>query len=251
MSSRKHESAARGQDRVTRAKFGNAARPKCRVGSSQCFPTQKRPITGPPMEIAESPASEADQARDFWRQQPSNDYYRSFQPQTLLLINRIPRLRAKSVLELGANVGRNIHWIERALPGVSIEGIEVNPEHVAEGRSRFNLGERLWLGDDRSLEGLPNDYVDVIFTVSVLDHIPDVRQCLLNMIRISRLRVILIELVLSQHGRISDPSGVDFTYSHNLSDLVEEMGISVASHIKCPLGEGILEHYETLELLPI
>jgi hypothetical protein len=86
--------------------------------------------------------------------------------------------------------------------------------------------------------------------VSVLDHIPDVRQCVLNMLRISRLRVILIELVLPQHGRISDPSGVDFTYSHDLSALVEEMGISVASHLTCPLGDGILENYETLELLP-
>lgn len=202
------------------------------------------------MDTADSPELEADQARDFWRQSPSNDYYRTFQPQTLLLINRIARLRAKRVLELGANVGRNIYWIERALPEVAVEGIEVNPDHVVEGRDRFNLGDRLWLGDDRSLEGLPDDYVDVTFTVSVLDHIPDVRQCVLNMIRISRLRVILIELVLPQRGRISDPSGVDFTYSHDLSALVEEMGISVASHVTCPLGDGILEHYETLELLP-
>jgi SAM-dependent methyltransferase len=202
------------------------------------------------MGITEPPGPEADQARDFWRLQPSNDYYRSFQPQTLLLINRVARLRANSVLELGANVGRNIHWIERTLPGVTVEGIEVNPDHIEEGRRRFNLGERLWLGDDRSLEGLPEDYVDVTFTVSVLDHIPDVRQCLLNMVRISRLRVILIELVLSEHGRINDPSGVDFTYSHALFDLAEEMGITVASRVKCPLGEGILEHYETLELLP-
>ena len=83
---------------------------------------------------------------------------------------------------------------------MSVEGIEVNPDHLAEGRSRFKLGERLWLGDDRSLRQLPDDYVDVAFTVSVLDHIPDVRQCLLNMMRISRLRVIVIELALPQQG---------------------------------------------------
>ena len=69
------------------------------------------------MEIAESPQSEAVQARNFWRQQPSNDYYRSFQPQTLLLINRIAHLRAKSVLELGSESWPKKHWIERSLQG--------------------------------------------------------------------------------------------------------------------------------------
>ena len=119
---------------------------------------------------------------------------------------------------------------------MAVEGIEVNPDHVVEGRDRFNLGDRLWLGDDRSLEGLPDDYVDVTFTVSVLDHIPDVRQCVLNMIRISRLRVILIELVLPQHGRISDPSGVDYHLLARLSALVEEMGISFVSRVDLPTG---------------
>jgi SAM-dependent methyltransferase len=167
------------------------------------------------MEVAESPEPKADQARDFGRQHPSNDYDKAFQPRTLLPINRIARLRATSVLEFGANVGRNIHWIERSLSGVKVEGIEVDPDHVEEGRSRFNLGDRLWLGDDRSLQDLPDDYVDVTFTVSVLDHMPDVRQCLPNMMRISRLRVILVELALRERGPISDSSHADFSYSHD------------------------------------
>ena len=80
---------------------------------------------------------------------------------------------------------------------------------------------------------------------------PDVRQCLLNMIRISRLRVILIELVLSNAGKVGDPGVVDYSYSHDLPALAEEIGISFGVVCKdCPLGEGILEHYETVELLP-
>ncbi len=56
------------------------------------------PKSGPRAEAVEAAGTEAVRARDFWRQQPTNDYYRSFQPQTLLLIDRIARLRAKSVL---------------------------------------------------------------------------------------------------------------------------------------------------------
>ncbi len=208
------------------------------------------PKPGPRTEAAGDPGTEALRARDFWRQQPTNDYYRSFQPQTLLLIDRIARLRAKSVLELGANVGRNIHWIERSRPDVKVEGIELNPDHVAEGRRLFGLGDRLRQGDERSLTALPDNYVDITFTVSVLDHMPDVRQCLLNMMRISRLRVILIELVLSNAGKVVEPGVVDYSYSHDLPALAEELGIALVSCVKTPLGEGILEHYETVELLP-
>ncbi len=133
---------------------------------------------------------------------------------------------------------------------MKIEGIELNPDHVAEGRRLFSLGDRLREGDEGSLTVLPDNYVDVTFTVSVLDHMPDVRQCLSNMMRISRLRVILIELVLSNVGKVVEPGVVDYSYSHDLPALAEELGVALVSCVKTPLGEGILEHYETVELLP-
>lgn len=211
-------------------------------------------LSGTSWEVDESESSreqfEAAKAREFWEHEPTNEYYRNFQPQTLLVIDRIARLGAKSVLELGANVGRNIYWIQRSMPDVSVEGLEVNPAHVLEGRWRFSLGDRLQVGDDRFLQSLPDDYVDVTFTVSVLDHIPDVRQCLLHMARVSRLRVLLVELVLPRHGKIIDPRVVGYSYSHNLAALADELGLEVASRCRTPLGEGILEHYETFEILP-
>ena len=110
---------------------------------------------------------------------------------------------------------------------MKVEGIELNPDHVVEGRRRFNLGDRLWSGDERALQGLPNDHVDVTFTVSVLDHMPNVRQCLLDMMRVSRLRVLLIELVLPNVGKVIDPAVVDYSYSHDLPALADELGITL------------------------
>ena len=89
-----------------------------------------------------------------------------------------------SVLEVGANVGRNLHWIRRALPRSASRAFDVAGQNVTEGRSLFGFTpDELWVGDERSLTSLPDDYVDLVFTVSVLDHIPDVATSLAEMLR--------------------------------------------------------------------
>ena len=131
-------------------------------------------------------------------------------------------------------------------------GFDVGDQNVTEGRSRFGLSpEELWVGDERSLTSLPDDYVDLVFTVSVLDHIPDVATPLAEMLRVARLKVLLVELVLSRHGKITDPRVVvGYSYSHDYLSLVTQLPCPLSSHVKTPLGEGVLEYYETFELTP-
>ncbi len=155
------------------------------------------------------------------------------------------------MLEVGANVGRNLYWIRRAFPQVRVHGFDVAGQNVEEGRSLFGLiPEELWVGDERSLAALPDNYVDLVFTVSVLDHIPDVATTLTEMLRVATVRVILIELVLPQHGKVTDPRVVGYSYSHDYLSLIARLPCQLSSHVRTPLGEGVLEYYETFELTP-
>jgi SAM-dependent methyltransferase len=194
---------------------------------------------------------EREHARAFWRESPTNLYYRQFQPQALLLVHLLRSIGATSVLELGCNVGRNLYWIKRSVPGIRVSGLDVNPDAVAAGRDFFEFSENeLWVADDSSLAHVPTDAFDAVFTVSVLDHLPEVEDTLRQMLRIARLRVMLIELVLPRFGRIDDPRCIDCSYSHDYAAIFGRLPCELLTHAPAPLGEGILEHYQLYEARP-
>jgi len=194
---------------------------------------------------------EARRAKQFWSELPLDPYYFQFQPQTLLLIHLLQGLRAESAFELGCNVGRNVFWLARAIPGLRITGVDVNPRAIAKGREVFGLGANvISVGDESALADLPARSIDVIYTVSVLDHLPRVDTVLGEMVRVAKKRVILIELVLPKTGVIDDPRCVQCSYSHDYPSLVAALPARIASHAKTPLGPEILEHYQTLEIEP-
>ena len=67
----------------------------------------------------------------------------------------------------------------------------------------------------------------------------------------ARTRVILVELVLPHQGKVIDQRVVGYSYSHDYVSLINRFLANLSSHVRTPLGEGILEHYETFELTPI
>ena len=56
--------------------------------------------------------------------------------------------------------------------------------------------------DETFLKQQPDNRFDVIFTVSVLDHVPEPLPVLREMVRVARLGVLLLEPSLSEEGKL-------------------------------------------------
>jgi pseudaminic acid biosynthesis-associated methylase len=78
-----------------------------------------------------------------------------------------------SVLEVGANVGINLHGLRRHLgPAVKLSALEPNPSAAARLRSAQGLGlDAVIEGSATSIDA-PDDAFDLVFTNGVLIHIP-------------------------------------------------------------------------------
>lgn len=75
--------------------------------------------------------------------------------------------RVGSVLELGANIGLNLHAIRALLPDAALSAVEINPAAVAELR----LIPRLRVHHASILEFAPDEPHDLVFVKGVLIHL--------------------------------------------------------------------------------
>lgn len=106
----------------------------------------------------------------------------------------------RSVLEFGCNAGRNLVAIRDRDPEPLLLGLDINADAVAHGRARFGLNLRV--ADEGALSALRDGQVDVAFTISVLDHIPDPLPILRDLVRVSRLGVVLLEPYVGREGKV-------------------------------------------------
>ena len=109
-------------------------------------------------------------------------------------------LEPASVFEFGCNRGRNLVEIRKLDADIQLAGVDVNPDAVAWGRNHHALD--LQVGDENFLSGMEDQTFDVTFTLSVLDHLPDPRPVLKELIRVARKGVILLEPWLGQEGKV-------------------------------------------------
>ncbi len=105
-----------------------------------------------------------------------------------------------SIFEFGCNRGRNLVEISKLDADVRLAGIDVNADAVAWGRHRHGLDLRV--GDESLLGTMEDHAFDVTFTLSVLDHLPEPRPVLRELIRVARKGVILLEPWLGQEGKV-------------------------------------------------
>ncbi|MEZ5935283.1 MAG: methyltransferase domain-containing protein [Alphaproteobacteria bacterium] len=95
----------------------------------------------------------------------------------------------REIFEFGCAAGRNLAAIRDHLQkeGVSepaVSGVDINPESVEAGRETYGL--EIALGDEQALDHHPDGSVDLAFTVSVLDHLPDPKAALDGLLRMTR-----------------------------------------------------------------
>jgi pseudaminic acid biosynthesis-associated methylase len=83
------------------------------------------------------------------------------------------RADVSSVLEVGANVGINLHGLRHVLgPGVELTALEPNPTAAARLRDDDALGLARVIEGRADAIDAPDDAFDLVFTNGVLIHIP-------------------------------------------------------------------------------
>jgi SAM-dependent methyltransferase len=117
-------------------------------------------------------------------------------------------------------VGRNLESVRQRAPTLDLQGIDVNAAAVAFGRRerRLNLAR----ADETFFQEQAEGAFDVVFTVSVLDHLASPKPVLAEMVRVAHIAVLLLEPTLGEDGKVvrnihpSTGQGMEttpFTYS--------------------------------------
>ncbi len=152
------------------------------------------------VEPADLPAVEGQEAKRIWADRGVTNWYRDPKPYAHAFVELVRDLAPASVLEFGCNVGRNLASIAEALPDTTCVGIDVNSEAVEAGRTATGLDLRH--GDERTLAELDPESFDLVFTLSVLDHIPDIGEVCRELVRCARRHVVCVEVQLPTEGKV-------------------------------------------------
>jgi SAM-dependent methyltransferase len=166
----------------------------------------------------------------------------------------IASMKPASVLEFGCNAGRNLDQLRRRLPDARLLGVDINPMHVAKGRSHFGLDLRVadeaWLGEQ------PDDAFDVALTVSVIDHMPYPEATLRELLRVTRHHLVLFELAYDRLGKATHNLLIDgetarlrpayrYSYIHDYRQECErKLGARCVLDVQYPIGaDNLLDLY--------
>jgi len=134
-------------------------------------------------------------AQDFWS---TTDFQRKEYNQNELpfytrsLLRVIEHLQVKRVFEFGCNSGRNLDLIRRRIDRIEdASGCDINSESIEFGRDKFGLD--ITVADESIFDSMEENSVDLLFTVSVLDHIPDVKKAMKGILRVTETYILLVE----------------------------------------------------------
>ncbi len=150
----------------------------------------------PPPEL---PPEEDQSAKAYWSEHIS-DFYLKPKPWSHFVAHKAASLNVSSVPEFGCHAGRNLEAIRQRLPKAELVGLDINAAAVNAGRERFGLDLRV--GDERTLSQFGDRTFDMVFTVSVLDHIPRIAPLCRELVRIARRVALFLEVTLPVEGKV-------------------------------------------------
>jgi ubiquinone/menaquinone biosynthesis C-methylase UbiE len=146
------------------------------------------------------PDDEEEKAKAFWAGYSVKEWYRQYQPWVDVLLEYMAALRPERVMEFGCNVGRNLYYLREAFPEVQFTGVDINAAAIEKGRAE--LGLDLQVANEDIFEHLAADSLDLIYTVSVLDHMPRIDRVARGMLRCARRHVLCLEVSLPVEGKV-------------------------------------------------
>lgn len=165
------------------------------------------------------------------------------------LAHVVRRLDPHSVTEMGCNAGRNLELLRRTLPTeTTLRGFDVNRVSIEYGRAKWGLD--LEHADESYLASLPARALDVLFTVSVLDHIPAIEGVVANLARVVQRYYVAIEPfpeeeltyldVFKRDGRVqpSVTTATPYSYLHSYHRVVPAAGFTTRLDVPMPPYAG-------------
>lgn len=152
------------------------------------------------VEANDFPPNEIEEAKQIWSGRGLRSFYKKPKPWSRWLAELVKDLAPTSVLEFGCNEGRNLAAIAEIAPDIPLVGIDVNADAIRAGRE--NLGLDLRHADENGLDEFADGQFDLVFTVSVLDHIPDIAQICKSLVRCAARYVLCMEVTLPIEGKV-------------------------------------------------
>lgn len=142
----------------------------------------------------------------------SKDFYKSYQADDKVgfigeyLLVKIKEENPQHVLDFGCGSGKHIDRLNRE--GIPTIGVDISLMNIQRAKFKYDL-PCVVCSDETYLRNLCN--VDVVFTVSVLDHIKDIDEIIAEFKRISNKCVYLAET--------NDAHVGEFYYKHSYEKL--------------------------------
>ncbi len=187
-------------------------------------------------------------AKEYWKSPAVHPSTYGLTPHYVAVIAQIiDSIKASTIFEFGCGSGRNLAKLKELLSNnLDVYGIDINQELIRVGRKKYNL--LIKEGDETSLKRIKDSSFDLVFTVSVLGHIPDIKEIIKNLARITNRYCLFIEPSTKKAGtqtvklekvfylNADDPAitqPAPYTYLHNYSELFKNHNLKV--RMKCPL----------------
>lgn len=115
-----------------------------------------------------------------------------------ILADYIVSLSPEDVFEFGCNRGLNLLNIKKKNPDIHVHGCDINETAV---KIAQKAGLDVVADDESFLNEMP-EWLDLYFTCSVLNHIPDVDEIITNLKYLSKKYVVLMEAIeIPDHPR--------------------------------------------------
>ncbi len=170
-------------------------------------------------------------------------------PYATLVAEAVASFAPASVLEFGCGSGRNLAVL-RELTSARLVGVDMNPTAIAWGRENFGLDLRI--GDESWLSQQGKDAFAIVYTVSVIDHIPMPENAVRALVAAAADLVVIYEIMHSVTGRVIRmedeqgklTEGYPFSYFHDYPRLFAAAGAWLLADLAFPVADsGLLAYY--------
>lgn len=192
-------------------------------------------------------------AKEYWCERKVIEHYYTEGRQSSTIVQTVSYLNnkseIKSIFEFGCNVGRNLNCLRRDIPGIDLFGIDINKDAIRLGKEKYNLP--LKIGSEEQLSSMKDGEYDAVFTVSVLDHLPDMEKILVELLRISKHYFIAIEPFIDANINAKNFAKADYSYFWNYPKIFNKLGARILHDKPCPLSDnGLGPFYHLYVVIP-
>jgi len=128
------------------------------------------------------------------------------------------------VMEFGCNNAVNLKIIKSMRPKCIVAGVDINTQSIA--KAVVNVQGNFAVGDEDALKYVEKKSYDVVFTCSVLDHMPYVLDVIRQFKRIAKQSIFVCETqeVLSKYYFAHNYKSMGFKKIHSMKSVGDSLG---------------------------